>query len=240
MTARNYSNTASPVALTVAATSGATTLTVASTTGYPAAPFTLGLERGTANEEVCLCTALTSTVFTVTRGYDGTSAKAHAIGTSVEHTVASIDYTEANNHVNTPHVTSVAGRTGTVTLTAADIGAGTTPGNFNSGGTLSEAGVRVYSPSNPPPGGAEVISSPTTNYTVAGTDTVVLASNTITVTLPTAASSTGRKIFVKNIGTGTVTVATAGGNIDGAATAVISKQYNAITVVSDGTNWWII
>ena len=93
--ARNYSNTAPPVSLTVAATSGATTLTVASTTGYPAAPFLIGLERGTANEEVVLCTATTATTFTVTRGYDGTSAKAHAIGTSVEHTVAAIDYREA-------------------------------------------------------------------------------------------------------------------------------------------------
>ena len=92
---RNYSNTAPPVSLTVAATNVATTLTVASTTGYPAAPFLLGLERGTANEEVVLCTATTATTFTVTRGYDGTSGKAHAIGTSVEHTVAAIDYREA-------------------------------------------------------------------------------------------------------------------------------------------------
>lgn len=38
-------------------------------------------------------------------------------------------------------VSSVAGRTGTVTLTAADIGAGTFPGSITAGGTLSVSGV---------------------------------------------------------------------------------------------------
>lgn len=106
---RNYSNTAPPVALTVAATNVATTLTVASTTGYPAAPFLLGLERGTANEEVCLCTSLTATAFTVTRGYDNTTAKTHAIGTSVEHTVAAIDYAQAAALSRVPHTFAVPG-----------------------------------------------------------------------------------------------------------------------------------
>jgi len=95
---RNYTNSAPPVALTVAATDTDTTLTVASTTGYPDVPFTLGLERGTANEEVVLCTAKTVTEFTVTRGYDGSTARTHAIGSSVEHTTAAVDYTEAMAH----------------------------------------------------------------------------------------------------------------------------------------------
>lgn len=108
---RNYSNTAPPISLTVAASAAATVLTVASTTGYPAAPFLLGLERGTANEEVVLCTATTATTFTVTRGYDGTSAKAHVIGTSVEHTVAAMDYREATGPrtVRVSHTFAVPG-----------------------------------------------------------------------------------------------------------------------------------
>lgn len=109
---RNYSNLATPVALTVAATTSSTTLTVASTAGFPEAPFTLALERGTANEEVVLCTAKTSTTFTVTRGYDSTTAKAHNIGTSVEHAVAAIDYREAAAHIDA--TTGVHGVTGAV------------------------------------------------------------------------------------------------------------------------------
>lgn len=96
MTKRNYSNVAPPLPLSVAVTAAATTLTVSSTAGYPAAPFLLGLERGTTNEEVVLCTASTATTFTVTRAYDGTAAKTHAIGAMVEHTVAAIDYREAS------------------------------------------------------------------------------------------------------------------------------------------------
>lgn len=61
----------------------------------------------------------------------------------------------ANNRTNvtiTANVASVAGQTGTVTLTLADIGAGTSPaGTFNFNGTLQEAGNRVYSSGNPPP-----------------------------------------------------------------------------------------
>lgn len=95
MPQRNYSNVAPPLPLAVSVIASATTLTVSSTTGYPAAPFLLGLERGTTNEEVVLCTAKTATTFTVTRGYDGTTAKSHSVGTMVEHTVAAIDYREA-------------------------------------------------------------------------------------------------------------------------------------------------
>lgn len=95
MPKRNYSNTAPPVALGATVNNAATTLTVSSTTGYPAAPFLLGIERGTANEEVVLCTAKTGTTFTVTRGYDGTTAVSHTLGAMIEHTTAAIDYREA-------------------------------------------------------------------------------------------------------------------------------------------------
>lgn len=101
MSRRHYNNTAVPVALTAAITTGATSLPVASTAGFPSTPFTIGIERGTANEEVCLVTAVPdSTHFTATRGYDGTTAKAHDINKPVEHCVCSMDYDEANAHVN--------------------------------------------------------------------------------------------------------------------------------------------
>lgn len=97
---RNYSNVSPPVALTADVTAGAVSLPVASTAGYPAVPFLVGIERGTANEEVCLCTDMTATTMTVTRGYDGTANIAHSTGDPVEHCVASIDYREANLHIN--------------------------------------------------------------------------------------------------------------------------------------------
>jgi hypothetical protein len=100
MTTRNYSNVATPTSLTSAASAGDTVLNVASTAGYPSTPFTIGLERGTVNEEFCLCTAKSPTTLTVTRGYDGTTAVAHNSGASVEHAVGAIDYDESNDHIN--------------------------------------------------------------------------------------------------------------------------------------------
>ena len=97
MALRNYTNNAPQLALTTAVNTSAVTLAVTSTAGYPAAPFTLTLERGTVNQEVTNCTALTGTTFTVVR--DATP-KAHAIGASVEHTSEARDYSEANTHVN--------------------------------------------------------------------------------------------------------------------------------------------
>ncbi len=102
MALRNYSNNAPPQALTVslAASGGATTATVASTSGYPSPPFIVGLERGTSNQEVALCTGTTGTTLTLVRGYDGTTALLHNIGATLEHTSAAIDYREANAFVN--------------------------------------------------------------------------------------------------------------------------------------------
>jgi microcystin-dependent protein len=98
---RNYVNTAPPLAAGPGGIdAAASVITVTSTTGYPTPPFLLGLERGTANEELCLCTAMSPTTFTVTRAYDGTIRTTHAPGTAIEHCVGAIEFREANQHVN--------------------------------------------------------------------------------------------------------------------------------------------
>ena len=107
MTLRNFLNTPQPVELTSSVSNSTQTLPVSSTTGYPNAPFTLSIDRGTPTEELCLCTAKGATDFTVVRGYDGTGAVAHGSGAVIEHSVAAIDYREANAHTNdsTLHIT---------------------------------------------------------------------------------------------------------------------------------------
>ncbi len=104
MAVRNYSNLATPRALTATISDVGVTATVASTTNYPDPPFLVAFERGTAQEEVALCTAKTATTFTVTRGFDDTDSFEHVAGTFIEHTSAAIDHREANAHVNTPHL----------------------------------------------------------------------------------------------------------------------------------------
>lgn len=96
---RYFSNTAPPLEITAAVDMNVTVFPVVSTAGYPDAPFLIGIERDSVNEEVCLCTGKTPTAFTVTRGYDGTTAKAHALGRVIEHCAAALDYEEANRHI---------------------------------------------------------------------------------------------------------------------------------------------
>lgn len=78
-----------------------------------------------------------------------------------------------------------------------------------------------------------------THYTV-GVD----ASGAVKViTLPAAASHTGRiyNISKRDASANTVTIdANAAELINGAATLVISVQYDSYTIQSDGTGWWII
>lgn len=100
MARRHYSNTVTPVGLTVAVNNSVGTFSTTSTTGFPTAPYTITIDRGTSDEEVCLVTAQTSNTFTVTRGYDGTTAHSHDVGSPIEHTSVAMDFDEANAHIN--------------------------------------------------------------------------------------------------------------------------------------------
>jgi hypothetical protein len=82
----------------------------------------------------------------------------------------------------------------------------------------------------------------TTTYTVLSTDETVncTSASGFTVNLTTAVGETGRKIIIKNSGTGDILVdADAAETIDGALTATL-VQYESITIQSDGANWIII
>lgn len=83
----------------------------------------------------------------------------------------------------------------------------------------------------------------TAAYTAAIND-VVLADATaaaFTVTLP--AATVGAVVRVKKVdaSVNAVTVAGAGGaTVDGAANTALAAQWNHVTLVSDGTNWFVI
>jgi hypothetical protein len=85
-----------------------------------------------------------------------------------------------------------------------------------------------------------------TSYTITNTDTVIIAdasSNNVTITLPAASGSPGYRFYVKrkDASGNTVTIARSGGDtIDGATSHTLDLQYTSATVVSDGSNWYII
>lgn len=85
------------------------------------------------------------------------------------------------------------------------------------------------------------ISTKTADYALAATDDVILANATMTATLPSAVTSgAGRRFTVKNIHASAIcTLASAAGNIDGAATMAIGPL-ESVTAVTDGANWWAI
>lgn len=68
----------------------------------------------------------------------------------------------------------------------------------------------------------------------------VVANGTFTVNLPAASGNSGKTIDVKNIGSGTITVdGNASETIDGATTFALTVQYQEVTVICDGSNWYV-
>jgi hypothetical protein len=84
------------------------------------------------------------------------------------------------------------------------------------------------------------------NYTIAGTDVVVFAnaaSGNVTITLPTASANGGYRFYIKRIdGSGnTCAIARSGSDtIDGQTSISLDMQYTSLTVISDGSAWYII
>lgn len=86
----------------------------------------------------------------------------------------------------------------------------------------------------------------TSDYTITGTDVVIFAdatSGNVTITLPTAASNAGYRFYVKRIddAVNTCTVARSGiDTIDGQTAASLDVQYTSLTLVSNGSAWYVI
>jgi hypothetical protein len=87
-------------------------------------------------------------------------------------------------------------------------------------------------------GVAFAISTQTATYAVLPTDHTINCNGTFTVTLPTTNIEVGQEYYIKNIGTGTITVFSTV-NIDFASTVSLNVQGQSITVQWDGTQYWI-
>lgn len=69
---------------------------------------------------------------------------------------------------------------------------------------------------------------------------VLVSSGSPTITLLAAASYIGPDIIIKNGGAGTVTLkAQVGENIDGSNSLTLTQQYQAVSINTDGTQWWL-
>jgi hypothetical protein len=84
---RFYNNVSTAGTLSAAVGTSETSFSVASFTSLPTVPFTCVVDRDQAAEEVVLVTAVSGSILTVTRGYDGTAGSAHGSGAAIEHAV---------------------------------------------------------------------------------------------------------------------------------------------------------
>jgi hypothetical protein len=85
------------------------------------------------------------------------------------------------------------------------------------------------------------IRTETSNYVMVFDDSLILCDGTFTVTLPAAVEATGKIFRIKNIGTGIITVdGDETETIDDGLTAVMECQYEVITIISTGTEWFIV
>lgn len=83
------------------------------------------------------------------------------------------------------------------------------------------------------------------NTTLADTDYAVLVDATVgpvTITIPTAAGRPGRAFCVKKIdaSANAVTIAPTSGQVDGAASKVLTAQWKAAEVVAHGANYYVL
>lgn len=107
-------------------------------------------------------------------------------------------------------------------------------GNPFAVGSISALGVGKFS------GVATNIITKTASYTVALSDHTINCNGTFTLTLPTVGLIDGQEFYIKNIGTGTVTISSAV-NIDGTTTLLSSTQYESFTLQWDAAanQYWI-
>ena len=149
-TRRHFINNASVVELVSAITSGATTCQVTDATSFPVSyPWPATIDAGAATAECVLVTAASGTTLTITRGYDGTAAQAHAANASFAHTATQADYDEANLHTTSTGgvhgvVGDLVGTTDTQTLSNKTLTAPTV-----SGGTFTNSALQTPTITNP-------------------------------------------------------------------------------------------
>lgn len=123
-----------------------------------------------------------------------------------------------------------------------------------SAGGAGAGGGGIGVPGNPGPQGPPglnatdpvTISTKTSSYTVLLTDHALLAdctSGVITFTLPAASTANGRIFYFKKIDSSSNNLIIQGNlvdQIDGANSFPITVQYGAVTLIGDGSQFWII
>jgi hypothetical protein len=187
--ARYFVSTAQPAALSSAAASSGSVVVASLPGTWPAEyPYTVLIDWGTAIQEAVSVTSAPtgSGPYTLpcTRGIDGTTAQAHAIGAVVVHGVSGQDFNDVQGHIQSyvsgesgtgnqqvhglASGSSVVGTADTQTLTNKTLGSGTvlpstavTPGSYTAANITVEADGRITAAADGSGGGVSSVNTQT-------------------------------------------------------------------------------
>lgn len=241
---RYYSSTAVETTLSGNLSNSATSMQVASNSGWPVTfPFTVILEKGTANEEIVDVTAYSAPNYTIVRGRDGTTGKAHNSGTPVEHGISARDLRESREHeddVSAHGVTSpLVGEDDTQTLTNKTMsGADNT---FTAIPQSAITGLPAALDAKAPL--VATVNAKTADYTLGAGDSgeiitmSVAGANTLTIPTGLPAGFTG---MVVQLGAGQTTIAASGTTLRATPGLKLRAQYSAATYIHLGSEVYII
>lgn len=224
--------------LTGGGTVGVLTLNVGAGTGITVAADTVGID--------------TAAVVTITGSQTLTGAKTFSAATT---TFAAVTGTQAQFTAvtgalvgNASTATSAATWTTARTLTIGGTGKSVN-GSADVSWTLTELGAVGLSSNNTFTGNntfngafAVSVASTATAYSVTATDHVILATaGPYTITVPTPVGNTGRKLIFKRADAleTTLTLSASVGTIDG-STFELNGPYQSVTLVSNGSNWFVL
>lgn len=203
-------------------TSAGTSLTVTSSTGMPAAPFTVQVDS-----EDMTVTAKGGNVLTVTRGVNGTSAAAHSNGATVY--VATVKPTATTTFPSTNGYTVqidsedmvVTAGAGTTTWTVTRAARSTTGAAHSAGAALNQISVPVAN---------------ATGFPQSGNFTILVDSEQMTVT---AGWGTGAQTWIVTRGANSTTIAShaSGAHVFQTADPLDGHYYCFEMVSQSATNW---
>lgn len=163
-TGQQYATNVPQTTLASGITAVATSFVVASSSNWPATPFTAVIDIGNSIQEPVDVTNVSGTTWTVTRAIDGTTAFAHATNATVTHADIGRDFREARTHMDATSGTNahglanssfVVGTLDTQTLTNKSLTSPTITGTVAGGAsyttpTLDRPVLTDTTPSAPP------------------------------------------------------------------------------------------